>query len=375
MMADKVLKLLFLIFINMGIISSDFVEPVSMTAELEKDTCVVKLSQCTFKTGIPGMRGLPGEKGDRGESGHAGKKGDRGYPGYDGLPGIQGIMGPPGSEGVAGKPGRDGTDGKKGNQGESGLPGVEGPPGSEGVAGKPGRDGRDGKKGPRGPPGVPGVCIKSCSNDDDLDDEEPEGRKDTVLPGLCKSYKSIGEGRTIEVMPLDPFKIICEKEHRTCLILNKTEDLKAPSRDLNYIDYTENKQPFWLSEYHEIYQYYNITLQQLAWLNSQSSYVYQKIRYHCKNSPVLPRDAPDDALALLTWNDKLIGPSATVNSPSHYTIVHDGCSEPGDSTEWGYTDISIVDTVNRLPITDFLIKHIRDGNQSMAIEMTELCFI
>ncbi|XP_059058626.1 collagen alpha chain CG42342-like isoform X3 [Achroia grisella] len=337
-MADKALKLLILILIYVvsDTISSDYVGPVFTTAELDKDTCTVKLSQGSFKTGFPGMRGSPGENG---------------FPGMPGEKGFPGMAG------------------EKGNKGVRGLPGPPGSSGEQGIFGLPGI------MGPIGLPGAPGVCIKRCSNDDNLEDEKPEGRRNTVLPGLCKAYKSVGEGRILTVMPLDPFKIICKKDHHTCLILNKIEDLKAPSRDLNYIDYTENKQPFWLSEYHEIYQYYNITLQQLAWLNSQSSYVYQKIRYHCKNSPVLPRDAPDDALALLTWNDKLIGPSATVNSPSHYIIVHDGCSESVDSTKWGYTDISIVDTVNRLPITDFLIKHVGYGERSMAIEMTELCFI
>lgn len=51
-------------------------------------------------------------------------------------------------------------------------------------------------------------------------------------------------------------------------------------------------------------------------------------------------------------------------------------SQPGaDPLVWQYTDISIErNPVSRLPVIDFYISDIRDGEQIVVFELRELCF-
>ncbi|XP_031762914.2 collagen alpha-1(XI) chain-like isoform X2 [Galleria mellonella] len=405
MMEDNTLKLLFFILIYVAVTMCDILTPpksMTATADLGANVCAIKLSKCPSATGdigVPGDRGPIGKPGPPGRDGLRGEKGERGISGRDGLPGPIGEPGLPGRDGLRGEkgdsgdigpkgdkadkgslgyPGRDGLPGKKGDKGSQGEQGPIGPLGLRGIKGdkgESGRNGKDGEKGLTGLPGVPGVCVKTCSIPDDLEDDEAEGKTETVYTQTCKSLISLPKDTILSVMPEDPFHVVCKEDRKTCLMLDKTDSKMIPVLAVNY---KENNKSFWLSEYlpySPITHYYNITMQQLLWLHSRSTYVTQTIRYHCKNSAVAPNNKTENSLSLLTWNDKLIGPSPTENSPFHYKLHDDSCTESVGSMEWKYTDIKLVDTVNRLPIIDFLIKDVRKEDQSFFIEMRELCFI
>jgi hypothetical protein len=48
--------------------------------------------------------------------------------------------------------------------------------------------------------------------------------------------------------------------------------------------------------------------------------------------------------------------------------------EGAPETEWRYSDIMVRGNTKRLPIIDFLIKDTRNEEQSIFIELIELCF-
>lgn len=71
---------------------------------------------------------------------------------------------------------------------------------------------------------------------------------------------------------------------------------------------------------------FQATEDRIMYLQARSTFVKLKIKYHCKNSVVLPsRDQKNQTLQLLLWNDVLIGPYPEANTPLYYNIENNNC--------------------------------------------------
>ncbi|CAG5045848.1 unnamed protein product [Parnassius apollo] len=251
------------------------------------------------------------------------------------------------------------------------IRGLPGPPGEKGERGV---DGQKGDKGLRGPPGTigkQGICeLSDTVSDADSPEGSMLGDKLEPLNGLCKDYpdliKVLTNG-TKWIKKSSPFEVTCKETGLTCL---------ASVKNTKQYDYTKKLEPFWLSELgFDFNDFYGVTTHQINYLQARASSVSLTIRYHCKNSVVLPENT-DKSLRILLWNDVIISPYPGKKTPLYYNILNDNCKELGDyKSKWLYTDISIVSqVVHRLPAIDFHIQDVRDENQYLSLEVKELCF-
>ncbi|KAL0832219.1 hypothetical protein ABMA28_001670 [Loxostege sticticalis] len=311
-----------------------------------------------------------------------GEKGSYGYPGMPGLMGQPGAPGPQGDQGLKGEKGDLGPIGPRGYTGEKGERGESGKKGEPGLPGK-GEKGNQGIKGPSGSAALAGTCLQEIRIETETDEEfDGIGTEDFPANFLCDAVfvdekdakKTLTGDIWVGYKPEDKFKVRCdEKTRRTCLILTPLKDAYIQKHALNY---EKENSPFWLSEKSfNLTQFYNgITMKQIAWLQSKSKQVIQRIKYHCKNSYVAEYN--DTALQLLSWNDVTIGPYKTDFSPLSYSLPEKShaCTEEAPKSEWGYTEILITGSSKRLPVIDFFIKDVRREDQRFFLELTELCF-
>lgn len=69
---------------------------------------------------------------------------------------------------------------------------------------------------------------------------------------------------------------------------------------------------------------FQLSSDQISFLQSKAGSARQKIRYNCTNSFVLPEDR-ERSLQILLWNDVLIGPYPEERSPLFYSLIEDKC--------------------------------------------------
>ncbi|CAH2040679.1 unnamed protein product, partial [Iphiclides podalirius] len=249
------------------------------------------------------------------------------------------------------------------------LRGLPGPPGPRGETGARGEKGDTGVRGPPGHPGEPGVYVPSDFMDDADSRDSDEGSETSPIVDLCRNYPHLTNiSKTYWIRKNTPFEIRCTESRWTCL---------SNMKNTTVFDYTSKTKPFWLSELNfNQTEFYGVTEDKIMYLQTRASFVKLSLKYHCSNSVVLSsHEHKDNFLQLLLWNDVLIGPYPEANTPLFYSISNDKCKEmvEGAST-WSTTDISITSHARRLPVIDFLINDVRKGNQSMFLELKELCF-
>ncbi|XP_049871050.1 collagen alpha chain-like [Pectinophora gossypiella] len=324
---DRVLRFGLYIIVTISVFSCDATSPADVTAKMtidhETTRCETNLAACSIKFDETTLADhLRGPKGDRGEKGEPG------------LPGLAGVCNC------------------------APIPRYERPATTMSLEDLFAMCGQDEE------------CLSSTTM--------PTPREtDTKSKALisCKHAPAGSTNGTYFVRAEDPFEVYCDMNRNlSCLIhsvaLKDTEII-------NYIKHDNNK-PFWISaknhsegEKFDINKFYGYDMNKIQWLQSHSTFVTQKIRYHCFNSLVHPDE--EKALRLLSWTDSLIGPQPTNLTPAHYTIVFDECK---DSTllDWKHADIMITGSPRRLPIIDFYIQDIRKEDQRIYLELRELCF-
>ncbi|KAH9631087.1 hypothetical protein HF086_000130 [Spodoptera exigua] len=260
----------------------------------------------------------------------------------------------------------------RGDKGEPGLPGVSGLPGKDGEKGDQGFAGKPGPIGPPGLEGKPGIChcvlpaIKTSSMEVGDDEWDP----DIPVEKPCKAAPKDIESGFYSMGPFKKeFKVYCNMTTLETCIPNIPMTAEKTHK-------LEN-QPVWLSSLGvHLMDIYELSLEQISWLQERSVSVRQTIKYHCWDSVPYPKyNTSTSSLELLTWNDVVIGPFATPKSPVFYTVPKetDHCEE--GVQEWRSSIIKIqTSNVHRLPIADILIKDNRNANQKFKIEVTELCF-
>lgn len=285
-----------------------------------------------------------------------------------------------GDKGEPGLPGPKGDTGKTGPVGPTGLPGEQGLPGEKGLPGSTGAKGETGKEGPVGPPGQPGKsCIPGCTivpasselPEEDLD--ESFGNEDHPARIICKAAPAgVKSGIKFMGPPRNPFQVYCNMDTKeTCIQTN------AALQKTNYSgEYIRKNQPFWLSEKGiDLTIIYNLTTEQITWLQSWSSSVRQTIKFHCLDSVPYSASNISSSVQLLTWNDMVIGPYPSDNTPFFYHVPLEKHHCKEDSKEYSSTDIVLQSSnVYRLPIIDIQIRDIRHDSQEFYLESTELCF-
>ncbi|XP_050349383.1 collagen alpha-2(I) chain-like [Nymphalis io] len=333
--------------------------------------------------GKPGATGPPGPKGPPGPQGPIGPLGPQGPIG---PPGPQGPIGPPGPQGPIGPPGPQGPSGPLGSPGENGLPGDKGDLGPMGYTGAPGIKGEPGLLGLTGPTGSPGARgVPGLPGIQGSKGEPGLPGKDCVVEGLpgpesaptflgsfskpAKSCAELTENGVVYLNPSNPFEVNCKvKEKETCL---KTQDMDYDSLDEIAITFTNDS--FWLSEMgFDLTKFYNLQVSQLAYLLASSTGVTQTIRYHCRNTKL--NSDFNTALQVLLWNDKLVGPYSTKETPMYYDVPADTDTCMLDDT-WQSADIILESKLNtRLPAVDFFVQDIRPLNQKVHLELRQLCF-
>ncbi|KAF9791758.1 hypothetical protein SFRURICE_020157 [Spodoptera frugiperda] len=261
-----------------------------------------------------------------------------------GLAGLQGLQGPKGEIGHLGP---------KGDKGERGLTGNPGPIGPPGLEGKPGIC----------PCVLPGLKKSSMEVGDDAWDPE------VAVEKPCKAAPSDIESGKYTMGPLDKeFEVYCNMTTlETCM----------PNRNVtSEINHKSVNQSVWLSSLGvHLMDLYQLTIEQITWLQERSVTVQQTIKYHCWDSVPYPKNNTSaTSLELLTWNDVVIGPFPTPKTPVYYTVPTetDHCEE--GVKEWRSTIIKIRSSfAHRLPITDILIKDNRNADQKFKIEDFLLC--
>ncbi|KAJ8719109.1 hypothetical protein PYW07_016665 [Mythimna separata] len=337
--------------------------------------------------GIQGLRGNPGVKGEKGEAGVNGTDGLQGLKGEPGENGKEGLQGPPGIPGLNGRNGTDGPQGPRGLRGEKGDDGLPGMPGPHGLKGERGEKGENGKTGPAGPkgelgrsgppgsPGSPGVCpcsLPASSLDRGEFSDSDFGTVDNPAEVPCKSAQGAIKSDTYHLGPPGKdMEVYCNMETlETCLrFCFKTPECNHKS---------SKGGSFWLNEMkiHMKELYNNISVDQLTWLRDRSNHVRQTLKYHCWDSVPYNKYNVSASVKLWSWNDVVIGPYPTNDSPIFYSVpeASDHCEE--GKKEWKSTIIELQSSnVYRLPVVDLWIGDIRDAeNQKMTIESTELCF-
>ncbi|XP_050562744.1 collagen alpha-1(I) chain [Spodoptera frugiperda] len=307
--------------------------------------CTSQLSTCSVKFGNQLIRGEKGEPGSVGEPGKPGKDGAKGDQGPIGFPGLAGLQGPKGEIGPLGP---------KGDKGERGLTGNPGPIGPPGLEGKPGIC----------PCVLPGLKKSSMEVGDDAWDPE------VAVEKPCKAAPSDIESGKYTMGPLDKeFEVYCNMTTLETCMPNKNVTSEINHKSVN--------QSVWLSSLGvHLMDLYQLTIEQITWLQERSVTVQQTIKYHCWDSVPYPKNNTSaTSLELLTWNDVVIGPFPTPKTPVYYTVPTetDHCEE--GVKEWRSTIIKIRSSfAHRLPITDILIKDNRNADQKFKIEVTELCF-
>nr|XP_049693151.1 collagen alpha-1(II) chain isoform X10 [Helicoverpa armigera]XP_049693152.1 collagen alpha-1(II) chain isoform X11 [Helicoverpa armigera]XP_049693153.1 collagen alpha-1(II) chain isoform X12 [Helicoverpa armigera] len=357
-----------LITTSVTLYASATIPEILVTSDTPEQKCTRKLQTCTLTSsdGATLFRDVKGEKGSPGTDGrpgNVGPKGDQGTPGTDGTPGT---VGPKGDQGT---PGRDGVDGKPGLNGTDGIPGKDGQKGDQGPPGPPGLPG------PVGPPGLAGMPAIYPSNlpkntyYSNENAAESFALEDEPATVPCKSapvgYES---GEAFMGPESQDFKVYCNMETReTCVRRdNKTRE----------ISHTEGNGTYWLSGMRvNLKDLYNLTTEQVMWLQQHAVSARQTIKYHCFNSVPFPKYNVSASVKLLTWNEAVIGPYPTDKTPFFYSVptATDLCKE-GDM-EWKSSVIELQTTNTfRLPIIDLWIGDIRDGDQRMYLESSELCF-
>ncbi|XP_075972397.1 collagen alpha-1(III) chain-like [Anticarsia gemmatalis] len=289
------------------------------------------------------------------------------------------LFGEPGPKGDTGDAGLPGLPGMKGDRGEPGVPGNDGSRGPEGPPGTPGLPGISGSPGPNGLPGVPGRSCNCAFSDlvdsgESGDDSYDDPDDDNFIGSTCK-YIPIKSG--IYVMgPSKSIEAYCDmKSKETCIKpkgISQTRTVSKPGDK----EFEDKNKPFWISDIGiDLKEIYNLTHQQVLWLQRRSSFVRQTLRYHCQNSVPYSRTHVMSSIQLLTWNDVVIGPYPTEETPFFYSVPaeSDHCSKSLPSKET--TDIVLqTSNVYRLPIIDVKIKDIRDESQAFHLQHVELCF-
>ncbi|KAJ8719110.1 hypothetical protein PYW07_016666 [Mythimna separata] len=283
--------------------------------------------------------------------------------------GENNVNSAPGPQGPPGLPGERGKDGLPGPQG---LPGV---PGYHGFHGPKGSKGEIGRSGPPGSPGSPGVCpcsLPQSSLDRGEFSDGDFGTNDNPAEVPCKTAANvIASGIYHLGPPGKDMEVYCNMTTlETCFRFSfKTPECNHKS---------SKGGSFWLNEMKirmkELYA--DISVDQLTWLRDRSNNVRQTLKYHCWDSVPYNKYNVSASVKLWSWNDVVIGPYPTNDSPIFYSVpeASDHCEE--GKKEWKSTIIELQSSnVYRLPIVDLWIGDIRDAeNQKMIIESTELCF-
>uniref|UniRef100_A0A2A4J0L3 Fibrillar collagen NC1 domain-containing protein n=1 Tax=Heliothis virescens TaxID=7102 RepID=A0A2A4J0L3_HELVI len=352
--------------------ASASISQLLVTSNTADHQCIRKFDTCTLtanggqlvlekgekgETGLPGIAGIPGNDGP---------KGDQGLRGFDGIPGM---AGPKGDQGSPGMPGLDGTDGIPGSPGKQGIPGKDGAKGDRGLPGAPGLPG------PVGPPGLAGMpAIYPCNLPKNIyyDNEDAASefaREETPANVPCKSApEDFESGEAFMGPPSQEFKVYCNMTSRETCIRRDTKTRE--------VSHAAGNGTYWLSGMRvNLKDLYNLTTEQVTWLQQHSVSARQSIKYHCLNSVPFPKYNVPASVKLLTWNEALIGPYPTDTTPFFYSIPTDTdlCKE-GDK-KWTSSMIELQTTNTfRLPIIDLWIGDIREGDQRMFLESTELCF-
>lgn len=380
--------------------------PFELEAKGEHGKCKSKISACKIQSGdltfLP-KSGSKGEKGDKGDNGWPGligvpgEKGVKGFPGLNGLPGAKGEMGMPGLNGLSGPKGDSGDPGAQGpmgpegpmgpsgfpgQKGDQGVPSLDGLPGAKGDQGIPGLDGLPGAKGAQGFPGVigppgipgsPGICP--CVIPDETVSSDEVDDTDKPMTTTCKSAP-VKSGKYKFNFPRT-FEAYCNMSTKmTCL---KGDIAMGGKPGEGYLRPKNIKDILWLSQIKafNITQLYGLQRDQISWLQQQSTMVRQTLRIHTKN--LIPYDKiGDNHVHLLSWNEKIIGPKPTSETPFFYNLLEDSstCSASTDTSEWCFTDITLVsEECNRLPIIDIRLNEITNTeDQYIYVENVELCF-
>ncbi|CAG5045851.1 unnamed protein product [Parnassius apollo] len=258
------------------------------------------------------------------------------------------------------------------------LKGLAGPPGEKGDRGIDGPRGDTGSPGLQGIRGLPGVVMSDRSvwhmemlGLVDNDDEYIELVEElSPVNDLCKDKrdkeKVIINGSKWK-KELLPFEVTCDASGWSCLV---------SARKTTEFNYASEMEPFWLSKLNfSSIDFYGLTTHQLYYLQERASSAKMTIRYHCKNSVVLPENK-NNSLRLLLWNDVSVGLDSDEETPFKYTVSNNNCKEQDDyESKWLYTDITIVSSIGRrLPVIDFLVRDVRNENQFLSLEVIDLCF-
>ncbi|KAJ8724336.1 hypothetical protein PYW08_015810 [Mythimna loreyi] len=292
-------------------------------------------------------------------------------PGLKGEPGVPGISGVPGIDGFPGLPG---PKGEKGEIGFFGPPGLDGRPGEHGKTGPAGPRGAPGPVGPPGMPGSPGVCPCSMPPIDLISPEasfDDFGTEDVPATVTCKAAPA---GKPSGLYHMGPsgkdMLMYCNMTTlETCIrIDSKTSECNHKS---------SKGGSFWLNEMNvHLKDLYSISVDQLTWLRDRSNYVRQTLKYHCLDSVPYNKDNMTASVKLWAWNDVVIGPYPTDETPIFYSVPEATDLCVAGSNEWKSTIIELRSSnVNRLPIVDLWIGDIRQvENQKLKIESVDLCF-
>ncbi|KAJ8724337.1 hypothetical protein PYW08_015811 [Mythimna loreyi] len=329
-------------------------------------------------TGAPGKvgaKGEPGTQGVKGEPGVTGAKGEQGINGTNGLPGLKGDTGENGKAGPKGEPGVTGAKGEPGINGTNGLPGLKGDTGENGKVGPAGPKGAPGPVGPPGMPGSPGVC--GCSMPiSDLSSPEASfvdfGTEDVPATVTCKAAPA---GKPSDMYHMGPpgkdMLMYCNMTtNETCI--------RIDGKSSEYNHTSSKGGSFWLNEMNVPLKdlYKNISAEQLTWLRDRSDYARQTLKYHCLDSVPYNKDNMTASVKLWAWNDVVIGPYPTDETPIFYSVPEATDLCVAGSKEWKSTIIELRSSnVNRLPIVDLWIGDIRQvENQKLMIESVDLCF-
>ncbi|KAJ8724335.1 hypothetical protein PYW08_015809 [Mythimna loreyi] len=276
------------------------------------------------------------------------------------LQGPRGPKGEPGDTGPKGNPGLSPpadqfrfVQGEKGQKGET----IVGPMGLMGPRGFPGIPG------PVGPPGAAGIC---CDMDNSNNEQNSNngyahgfGTQESPATDTCKSAPPGFDNGFYYMGPKShTFEAFCNMTtQETCI---KYRKFSLP------IYRNIKAKEFWLTGrgYDVIKGLYDLTPQQIIWLQERSTYVRQTliIDYDFENNQKVNESS---VLQLLTWNDVLIGPEPTSRSPMFYSV----------QTELKKSYIQLQTTnVNRLPIIDVRIPNINDDYRRFKILGGEFCF-
>ncbi|KAJ2947545.1 hypothetical protein O0L34_g17333 [Tuta absoluta] len=260
---------------------------------------------------------------------------------------------------------------EKGDKGDSGEMGPRGSKGEKGERGDLGSKGPTGPQGPKGLEGPPASCychdFEKNPPYDLLCNKDSEEEKDVseVLTNIGDSFEVKCKNITL-VKYEEPVYATCLKKQT--LSLTDLETMSFSYRKISSWLSNSEKNKFILTEF-----YFGYKLKYLEHLQKHSAYIIQKIKYHCNKAPLVPKNK-NLSLQLLSWKDHVIGAESTNLNSFYYEVEKDYCK---DSTAgWQSAIIVLKDSNRRLPVLDFLIRDVQEGeaNQKFYFELKELCF-